>query len=64
MEAQFDGEMTWDNYGKHWVVDHMTPCKSFDHTNYADVLKCWHYTNLQPLERHANQVKAARTGLF
>lgn len=42
--------MTWDNYGyRGWHVDHIAPCASFDLSNPAEVAKCFHYSNLQPL---------------
>ena len=46
--------MTWDNYGSYWHVDHIIPCCKFDLTDPEQQLKCFHYTNLQPLEATAN----------
>lgn len=33
LEYSFNSEMTWDNYGRHWHIDHVIPCNSFDLTN-------------------------------
>lgn len=49
LENQFKPEMTWDNYGKVWEIDHIKPCSSFNFLNKDDQHKCFHYTNLQPL---------------
>jgi hypothetical protein len=52
LEKQFDENMTWDNYGSYWHVDHiyprsLLPYTSLDDPNFA---KCWAISNLQPLE--------------
>lgn len=52
--------MTWDN--RHlWQIDHIIPCASF--ANLAEdsfeQRRCFHYLNLQPLWRSANQSKGA-----
>jgi hypothetical protein len=52
--------MTWENYGTVWQIDHVLPCASFDLTKRAQVKKCFHYTNLQPLLSSANASKKAK----
>jgi hypothetical protein len=54
IERQFKGQMTWDNYGSHWHIDHIIPCAAFDHNDHNQVMQCWHWTNLQPLEAKLN----------
>jgi hypothetical protein len=50
LEAQFKEGMCWTNYGiGGWVIDHKLPCCSFDLRKEENQLKCFHYTNLQPL---------------
>jgi hypothetical protein len=49
LEKQFLPEMTWENYGNVWEIDHILPCASFDLTKEEEQKKCFHYTNLQPL---------------
>lgn len=56
IEAQFQPGMTWSNYGRiGWELDHIEPCFRFDLTNHAQVLRCFHYSNLRPLWRAENQ---------
>lgn len=59
LEKQFDNKMNWDNYGTYWHIDHIRPCASFDLTKPEEQKKCFHYTNLQPLEATANIKKGA-----
>ena len=47
IEKQFKYNMTWDNYGSYWDIDHIIPkstAKSIE-----DIKKLFHYSNLQPL---------------
>jgi hypothetical protein len=48
LEKQFQPNMTKENHGE-WHVDHIIPCTSFDLTDPKQQVKCFHYTNLQPL---------------
>jgi hypothetical protein len=54
---QYDLEMTVDNYGAYWQIDHVKPCKSFDMTNPVEQAKCFHWTNTRPLEKKKNNEK-------
>lgn len=48
LESLFKPGMTWANRSL-WHIDHKLPCSSFDLTIEAEQMKCFHYTNLQPL---------------
>lgn len=61
LEAQFDDNMTWDNYGPYWHVDHILPCSSFDHNDPEQVAACWNWSNLRPLEGGQNIRKSNKT---
>ena len=54
LENQFSGEMCWENHGSYWHIDHKQPCAGFDLTIESEQKKCFHYSNLQPLEKSEN----------
>jgi len=49
LENQFLPEMTHDNYGEVWEIDHIIPLINFDLTKEENRKKANHFTNLQPL---------------
>ena len=49
MEDKFTPEMTWDNHGALWEIDHVVPLANFDLTDRKQFLEACHFTNLQPL---------------
>jgi hypothetical protein len=49
MEYQFTPEMTFENHGSVWHVDHVTPCSSFDMTDEEQQKICFSWKNMQPL---------------
>jgi len=57
LEKQFTKGMTWGNRGfTGWHIDHIIPLSSAK--NEEDLIKLFHYTNLQPLWRHDNLTKS------
>jgi hypothetical protein len=61
LEAQFQPDMTWENYGS-WHVDHRKPISSFNFSSHndPDFRECWSLDNLQPLWGEENWSKGAR----
>lgn len=57
IEEQFTEDMTWDNHGRYWQIDHVIPVSLFDQTCEYQRAVCWHYSNLQPLTTEENQSK-------
>ncbi len=49
LETKFYTEMTWENHGTYWELDHVKPLASFSLSNREQFLSACHYTNLQPL---------------
>jgi len=51
IESKFINGMTWENRGGKygWQLDHIIPCSMFDLSKEEEQLKCFNYTNLQPL---------------
>lgn len=59
LEAKFTPEMTWENYGSYWHIDHVVPQSWFKYesTDSEEFKVCWALTNLQPLEAGENMRK-------
>jgi hypothetical protein len=55
LQSLFEAEMSWDNYGTYWEIDHIRPCRSFDLTKSEQVAECFHYTNTRPLSVYLNR---------
>jgi hypothetical protein len=56
-EFNFTDEMSWDNYGKLWSIDHVIPVYYFDLTNEHEKLRCWNWSNLTPATIQYNSSK-------
>lgn len=56
IENKFLDGMSWDNYGLYtWHIDHIIPLSSAK--NEEELLRLFHYTNLQPLWAKDNLIK-------
>lgn len=60
IEEQFAPQMTWENYGSVWHIDHRIPCAAWDLTNETESRYCWNYRNLQPMFAIENMQKKDR----
>jgi len=54
LESQFTSEMSWDNHGKYWHIDHFLPIACFDLEKKEEQDRCFHWSNLQPLPGKIN----------
>lgn len=57
LALKFTKEMTWENHGKIWHIDHIKPCHLFDLSQIEQQRECFNYTNLQPLYKEENLKK-------
>lgn len=57
LESQFNENMTWENYGTYWEIDHIRPVNTFNFSSYNDeqFKQCWSLNNLRPLEKSLNR---------
>jgi len=60
IQSQFTPEMTLDNFGIYWHIDHVLPVKMFNHEDEDAIKFCWNWTNLRPLEASENISKSAK----
>lgn len=58
LETQFTKEMTWNNYGTVWEIDHILPLSKFDLTIIDNIKKLCNYNNLRPLLINENRKKS------
>jgi hypothetical protein len=58
LESKFRDGMTWQNYGKHWHIDHIVPLISSK--SVKEIKRLCHWTNLQPLTAFENISKGSK----
>lgn len=49
LESLFTPEMSWENWGSIWEIDHIIPVSSFDLTQEENIYKAFNHQNTQPL---------------
>ena len=54
IEFNFTGDMSWDNHGKLWHIDHVLFCCLFNHTDEKDIRICFNWKNTRPLLASVN----------
>tara|TARA_R110002126_G_scaffold1579_7_gene9273 strand:+ start:269 stop:1156 length:888 start_codon:yes stop_codon:yes gene_type:complete len=59
LESQFDENMSWENYGDYWHIDHIIPqaMLPYDSVKHKNFQKAWALDNLQPLTVFENLSK-------
>jgi 5-methylcytosine-specific restriction endonuclease McrA len=55
LENKFDKNMSWENYGEYWEIDHIIPLSKGG---------SFHYTNTQPLTVEENRKKKDRLDII
>ena len=57
LKYNFTEEMTFENYGSYWHVDHVIPYARFNFEDENEIKTCFSWYNLQPLEASKNMSK-------
>lgn len=57
IEGLFSPEMTWENYGSVWEIDHVKPVMAFDIKSMKDVAQVNSLSNLLPILKSDHKVK-------
>ncbi|AYV76036.1 MAG: putative nuclease [Terrestrivirus sp.] len=60
LKYQFKEDMNFENHGTLWHIDHIIPCKVFDLTIESEKIKCFNWSNLQPMYSKKNMSKKAK----
>ena len=60
IESTWEPEMTWDNYGPEWEIDHIVPIKYGDNVTIEETIKRLHWTNTQAMWGPDNNAKGNR----
>ena len=58
LENNFDKNMSWNNYGMYWDIDHVIPLSKFNFNNEVELKICYNWINLRPLEKKTNILKS------
>ena len=57
---RFTADMNFQNHGTLWHMDHVIPCCRFDLTDDEEQRKCFHWTNLKPMNGKENMSKNSK----
>jgi hypothetical protein len=58
LEYQFTDQMSWDNYGMYWHIDHVIPLYAFNILSSEHQHICLNWSNLRPLLKEQNLHKS------
>jgi hypothetical protein len=64
IKYQFSKDMTLENYGEKWHIDHVLPCASFNFSDEAEIKKCMSWTNLRPCLKIENIKKSDKICIY
>lgn len=57
LEYFFDNQMSWDNYGIYWQIDHVNPLKNFNLDDINEQKEAFKWSNTRPLSAYLNLSK-------
>lgn len=58
LEKRFQSNMTWDNHGIVWEIDHVIPVSQFDLTDPEQQRLAFHWSNTRPLLKQNNRKRS------
>ena len=58
IEIQFNKDMSWENKGTVWELDHVVPISKFNLEKLNHIETCFHWCNLKPLYKSDNRKKS------
>ena len=61
IQYNFTTEMTWENHGSVWHIDHVLLCSLFDLNNYEERKICFNWKNMRPLLASKNMGRKKMT---
>lgn len=64
LELQFEGDISWDNFGKMWQLDHIIPVGYFDFGKEEDLKLCWNFVNIRVEKAHQNKNRGNRVDVL
>ncbi|MDP3492855.1 MAG: hypothetical protein Q8R82_07055 [Hyphomonadaceae bacterium] len=59
LESLFDPNMTWENWGEMWEIDHIVPIAAHDLSSDKGQQAAFHYSNTVPLSKAMNRIKGS-----
>jgi hypothetical protein len=60
IEAQFDKELSWNNFSIYWQLDQIVPVTYFSFENEDDLKLCWNFINIRVEKIQAEKNKGNR----
>ena len=63
LQSQFIDDMTFENHGEKWHIDHVLPCAKFNMLDEEEQRRCFNWTNLQPMFADDNLTKNDRVSM-
>jgi hypothetical protein len=63
LSFNFKEDMTFDNHGTCWHIDHLIPCSRFNLVDEQEQRRCFHWTNMKPMYAHDNIKKGNKTDI-
>lgn len=58
IEYQWDGKMSWDNYGVYWEIDHIIPVNNYNMELEEDQRRAFNWMNCRPLTKSENMSRS------